>query len=104
MEELVTKGPKRFGREKEVKVLLEEAEVLGTTEKRAGGQADRWGRVGKRQAFKVGWQWAGRGCEPGSWPQVAQKECDGQRPRVWIAGVGGMVVTAVGWNQVGGWQ
>ncbi|KAK4826534.1 hypothetical protein QYF61_010031 [Mycteria americana] len=32
MEELVTKGPNRFERE-EVKVLLEEAEVLGRTEK-----------------------------------------------------------------------
>lgn len=39
------KGPNRFGRHKEVKVLLEEAEVLGTTEKgwRAGRQTGNSG-------------------------------------------------------------
>lgn len=38
MEELVMKGLNRFGREKEVKVLLEEAEVFGTTEKGLEGR------------------------------------------------------------------
>lgn len=33
MEELVMKSPNRFGREEEAKVLLEDAEVLGRTEK-----------------------------------------------------------------------
>lgn len=47
MEELVTKGPNRFVREKEVRVLLEEAGVLGTTEKGLEGRqrdGQEWGK------------------------------------------------------------
>lgn len=46
MEELVMKGPNRFGRHKEVKVLLEEAEVLGTAEK--GLEGRQTGKSGVR--------------------------------------------------------
>lgn len=53
MEELVMKGPNRFGREKGVKVLLEEAEVLGTTEKGLEGRQTDGEEWGKDVAFKV---------------------------------------------------
>lgn len=53
MEELVMKGSNRFWREKEVKVLLEEAEALGTTEKGLEGRQTDGEEWRKDVAFKV---------------------------------------------------
>lgn len=87
MEELVMKGPDRFGREKEVKVLLGEAEVLGATEKGLEGRRTDREEWGKDVAFKLH-LWDGSGQE-GSVSLAAglrwsRRNVTG-RQRVWIA-------------------